>query len=194
MLNCWKVLKKIVKLLRKIKKNSKFVNMNKKEKLSLVFDFISDYLTNEDNVNEDNVNDTEVEVNKRRTLFEDTMGRAHDIMKKMDDIDKTDAKVKTAVNNATKPLKEAINKVKTLFNEEIKLDKKTEEIKDLSEKFTQKTGVTLDNEGKVVEVKVGPLKEYTTISEVMDDIGPSLNEIRDQDMVKLMAKSKKVKN
>jgi predicted transcriptional regulator len=119
--------------------------MNKKERLSLVFDFISDYL-----INEGNVNDTEVEVDKARTSFEGTMGRAHDIMKKMDDIDKADAKVKSAVNNATKPLKEAI--------------------KDLSEKFTKKTGVTLDNEGKVVEVNAGPLKEYTTISEVMNKI------------------------
>lgn len=139
--------------------------MKNKEKLMLVFDFISDYL-----INEGNVNDTEVEVDKVRTSFEGTMGRAHDIMKKVEEMDKTDAKIKSAVNNATKPLKEAINKVKTLYKEESELNKKTEEDKDLTEKFTERTGVTLDDEGKLVEVKVGPLKEYTTISQLMEDI------------------------
>lgn len=139
--------------------------MKNKEKLMLVFDFISDYL-----INEGNVNDTEVEVDKVRTSFEGTMGRSHDIMKKVEEMDKTDAKIKSAVNNATKPLKEAINKVKTLHKEESELNKKTEEVKDLTEKFTERTGVTLDDEGKLVEVKVGPLKEYTTISQLMEDI------------------------
>ena len=139
--------------------------MKNKEKLMLVFDFISDYL-----INEGNVNDTEVEVDKVRTSFEGTMGRAHDIMKKVEEMDKTDAKIKSAVNNATKPLKEAINKVKTLHKEESELNKKTEEVKDLTEKFTERTGVTLDDEGKLVEVKVGQLKEYTTISQLMEDI------------------------
>ena len=139
--------------------------MKNKEKLMLVFDFISDYL-----INEGNVNDTEVEVDKVRTSFEGTMGRAHYIIKKVEEMDKTDAKIKSAVNNATKPLKEAINKVKTLHKEESELNKKTEEVKDLTEKFTERTGVTLDDEGKLVEVKVGPLKEYTTISQLMEDI------------------------
>ena len=62
MLSYQKQLKKIVKLLHKIKKSNKFVVMKNKEKLMLVFDFISDYL-----INEGNVNDTEVEVEKVRT-------------------------------------------------------------------------------------------------------------------------------
>lgn len=133
--------------------------MENKEKLMLVFDFLAEYLSNESNTN----SDTAINENS-------TMAKAYDIMKKMDEMDKTDAKIKSAVNNATKPLKEAINKAKTLYKEESDLDKKTEEVKDLTEKFTERTGVTLDDEGKLVEVKVGPLKEYTTISQVMEEI------------------------
>lgn len=165
--------------------------MENKEKLMLVFDFLADYLTNDSNSND---NTTLKNLDKSSDKRKDTITKSYDIMKKMDEMDKTDAKIKSAVNNATKPLKEVINKVKTLFNEEVQLDKKTEEIKELTERFTQKTGVTLDNEGKVVEVKVEPLRDYVPISEVMDDIGPSLNEIREQDMEKTITKSKKLKS
>lgn len=165
--------------------------MENKEKLMLVFDFLADYLTNDSNSND---NTTLKNLDKSSDKRKDTITKSYDIMKKMDEMDKTDAKIKSAVNNATKPLKEVINKVKTLFNEEVQLDKKTEEIKELTERFTQKTGVTLDNEGKVVEVKVEPLRDYVPISEVMDDIGPSLNEIREQDMEKTITKGKKLKS
>ena len=140
--------------------------MENKEKLILVFDFLAEYLSNESNTNSDTTN-----TNSHTTKNEDsTMVKAYDIMKKVDEMDKTDARIKSAVNNATKPLKEAINKVKTLYKEELELNKKTEEVKDLTEKFTERTGITLDDEGKLVEVKVGPLKEYTTISQVMEEI------------------------
>lgn len=140
--------------------------MENKEKLMLVFDFLAEYLSNESNTNSDTTN-----TNSHTTKNEDsTMAKAYDIMKKVDEMDKTDARIKSAVNNATKPLKEAINKVKTLYKEESELNKKAEEVKDLTEKFTERTGITLDDEGKLVEVKVGPLKEYTTISQVMEEI------------------------
>ena len=140
--------------------------MENKEKLMLVFDFLAEYLSNESNTNSDTTN-----TNSYTTKNEDsTMAKAYDIMKKVDEMDKTDARVKSAVNNATKPLKEAINKAKTLYKEKLELNKKTEEVKDLTEKFTERTGITLDDEGKLVEVKAGPLKEYTTISQVMEEI------------------------
>ena len=129
--------------------------MNKKEKLSLVFDFISDYLTNEDNVN-----NAEFKVDEK-------MGRAHDIMKKMDEIDNVDSRLKSE-------LKEKMNSIRTNHHTDLKdsEEKVMEEIanKSLNKSFKERTGVTLDKYGKISSVEVGPLKEYTTISEVMNKI------------------------
>jgi hypothetical protein len=129
--------------------------MNKKEKLSLVFDFISDYL-----INENNVNNTEFKVDEK-------MGRAHDIMKKMDEIDNVDSRLKSE-------LKEKMNSIRTNHHTDLKdsEEKVMEEIanKSLNKSFKERTGVTLDKYGKISSVEVGPLKEYTTISEVMNKI------------------------
>lgn len=129
--------------------------MNKKEKLSLVFDFISDYLTNEDNVN-----NAEFKVDEK-------MGRAHDIMKKMDEIDNVDSRLKSE-------LKEKMDSIRTNHHTDLKdsEEKVMEEManKSLNKSFKERTGVTLDKYGKISSVEVGPLKEYTTISEVMNKI------------------------
>lgn len=127
--------------------------MNKKEKLSLVFDFISDYL-----INEDNANNTEFEVDEK-------MGRAHDIMKKMDEIDNVDSRLKSE-------LKEKMNSIRTNHHTDLKDKKGDKEITNnpLNKSFKDRTGVTLDKHGKITSVEVGPLNEYTTISEVMDKV------------------------
>ena len=117
--------------------------MNKKEKLSLVFDFISDYL-----INENNVNNTEFKVDEK-------MGRAHDIMKKMDEIDNVDSRLKSE-------LKEKMNSIRTNHHTDLKdsEEKVIEEIanKSLNKSFKERTGVTLDKYGKISSVEVGPLK------------------------------------
>ena len=127
--------------------------MNKKERLGLVFDFISDYL-----INEDNVNNAEFKVDEK-------MGRAHDIMKKMDEIDNVDSRLKSE-------LKEKMDSIRTNHHADLKDKKEDKEISNnsLNKSFKDRTGVTLDKEGKITSVEVGPLKEYTTISEVMNKV------------------------
>ena len=135
--------------------------MNKKEKLSLVFDFISDYL-----LNEDDVNNTEAEVNNLENESNEKMGRAHDIMKKMDEIDNVDSKVKSE-------LKEKMKNLRSSHHAALKINKEivNEPLNEpLNESFKNRTGVTLDSEGKLTSVDVGPIKEYTTISEVMNKV------------------------
>ena len=153
--------------------------MNKKEKLELVFDFISDYLS-EDKV-EDKVEDKDYTITEK----EDKYKRAYTIMKKLESIDDEDVNLKNALTQI-KSIKKEIDKT---F-----LKSKLEESELLKDEFTSKTGVTLDKDGKLVSVEVDNLRDYVPISEVMDDIGPSLNEVREQDMEKSIAKGKKIKS
>jgi hypothetical protein len=160
--------------------------MNKKEKLELVFDFISDYLS-EDKV-EDKVENKDYTITEKEDKYkkvEDKYKRAYTIMKKLESIDDEDVSLKNALNQI-KSIKKEIDKT---F-----LESKLKESELLKDEFTNKTGVTLDKDGKLVTVKVDNLRDYVPISEVMDDIGPSLNEIREQDMEKSIAKGKKLKS
>lgn len=130
--------------------------MEKKEKLMLVFDFLAEYLTQETESSDNGA-----------------LSKAYDIMKKVDEMDKTDAKISSAVKSAIKKVKEETKS--RLETEKVIEDNSSNEgmpvhQSQLSETFKQRTGVTLDAEGRLVEVKVGPMKEYTTISKVMDEI------------------------
>lgn len=131
--------------------------MEKKEKLMLVFDFLAEYLTKETESSDNGA-----------------LSKAYDIMKKVDEMDKTDAKISSAVKSAIKKVKEETKSIleteKALEDSLSNEDTPFESQPQLSETFKQRTGVTLDAEGKLVEVKVGPIKEYTTISKVMDEI------------------------
>jgi hypothetical protein len=106
-------------------------------------------------------------------------------MKKLESIDDEDVSLKNALTQI-KSIKKEIDKT---F-----LKSKLEESELLKDEFTSKTGVTLGEDGKLVTVEVDNLRDYVPISEVMDDIGPSLNEVREQDMEKSIAKGKKIKS
>jgi len=168
--------------------------MKNSEKLKLVFDFIADYLSDEVVSGEEVKNEEINSENFVITENEDAYKRAYTLMKKMDEIDKVEAEKKTAVREATNPLIEALKEAKTLHEEKIIEDEKTEEVNELTKNFTERTGITLDDEGKVCEVKVGNLKDYVPISDVMENVGPSLNEVRDEDMSKSIAKGKALKS
>lgn len=168
--------------------------MKNSEKLKLVFDFIADYLSDEpiEAKEEIQISDNSSEL----TITEngDAYKRAYTIMKKMDEINKIEAEKKMAVREATNPLLEALKEAKTLHEEELILDKKTEEVKELTKNFTERTGITFDDEGKIAEVKVGNLRDYVPISDVMENVGPSLNDVRDEDTSKAIAKGKAIKS
>ena len=172
--------------------------MKKSEKLKLVFDFISDYLSDEEVKKEIEINDDSSKLSIKDD--EDTYKRAYTIMKKMDEINKIEAEKKIAVREATNPLFKALKEAKTLHKEKIIEDKKTEEVNELTKNFVERTGITIDDEGKVSEVKVGNLKDYTPISEIITDlpfkenIGPSLNDVRDENTAKFIAKGKALKS
>ena len=127
--------------LQYLKNCFKFVFMNKKEKLNLVFDFIAEYLK-----------DDVVEDNKTNDKTGD-MTRAHDIMKKIDEIDNVESRVKNE-------LKEKMNNLKEEAKKNAIIEKNSES---LEESFKNRTGVTLDSEGKITNVVVGPLKEHIPV-------------------------------
>ena len=106
-------------------------------------------------------------------------------MKKLESIDDENVSLKNALTQ--------INSIKKEIDKTF-LESKLKESKLLKDEFTNKTGVTLDKDGKLVSVEVDNLRDYVPISEVMDDIGPSLNEVREQDMEKSIAKGKKLKS
>lgn len=149
--------------------------MNKADKLKLVFDFIADYLSDESSEIKQEIeitNDTsELSIND-----DDAYKRAYTIMKKMDEIDRAEARQKVAVREAVDPIKIQLKKVKEEAEKKAKEEKEildkieklpTENLKDL---FKKKTGVTLDDEGKIKEVEVGNLRDYVPISDVMVDV------------------------
>jgi len=151
--------------------------MDRENKLKLVFDFIANYLSEEESITKEE--DSEYTVTENEEV-NDNMKRAYTIMKKMDELDKQDALTNRVVKEATKPFKEALKEER----------KKNEE--KLCDTFKSRIGVTLDDKGKISEVEVGNLRDYVPISEVMENIGPSLNDIKDMDKTKTIAKGKKL--
>lgn len=132
--------------------------MDNTKKLKVVFDFIADYLSEEEQ--EVIIESTEEEREELTiTEKEDPLKRAYTIMKKIDARDEAMATTSRAVNDATKPLKKQIEEVKRRYNE----------VQNSGESFKEKTGITLDDDGKIAEVKVGPLKEYVSIKDIIGE-------------------------
>lgn len=124
--------------------------MNKNDKLKLVFDFIADYLT-EDEKTTLNVNTSKSSI----TNVEDAnLTHSVKLMKKMDEIDK----INTAVKSSTRPLIDKITKIKKEYTENV-----------LNDKFLERTGVTLDENGQVVTVQVGPLTKDKSIKDILKE-------------------------
>jgi len=123
--------------------------MKNTKKLKIVFDFIADYLSEE----ETTINSKEIE---EVTMTEDDVvfKRAYSIMKKMDEMDE--------VNAAANKVKKTTN-INKNFGSVLTKQLNTDE---LGKTFEERTGVTLDDTGKISEVKVGPLTEYVKISDI----------------------------
>jgi len=144
--------------------------MENTKKLKVVFDFIADYLTEEETTKEVEIIEDEVtETNEDEVTMTDDdakFKRAYSIMKKMDEIDKRKAFVDNqytgnkAIREATEHIKEIATQSNKTFNESLSRDA-------LVDSFEERTGITLDETGKVVSVKPGPLKEYTPIKEII---------------------------
>ncbi len=132
--------------------------MEKSNKLKIVFDFIADYLIEEESTNSTKVinkkenSEPSEEVNKEE-CEESRLKRAYSIMKKMDEMDKESA--------LTNRVSQHIKKTKS---EEIKSIENEDE---LINSFKERTGVTLDDTGKISKIKVGPINEYTKISDIL---------------------------
>lgn len=172
--------------------------MNKNEKLKIVFDFIADYLT--DNEVKETKSEPKEDVNDYSlTETEDKYKRAYSLMKKIDERDKIETAKNIAVREATNPLKKALLEAKSTHEDILIKDKEEEEKEIITEsnlmgKFREKTGVTINEEGKVTEVKVGNLRDYVPISDIIEDEGPSLNDVRDQDHDKTIVRGFKLKS
>lgn len=181
--------------------------MKKSEKLKLVFDFIADYLSDESSEAKEEIQISDDSSELTITENEDAYKRAYTLMKKMDEINKIEAEKKAAVREAVNPIKNQLKKVKEEADKKAKEEK---EILDAIEKlpkvplsdvisgkvdaFKERTGVTLDDEGKISEVSVGNLRDYVPISDVMENVGPSLNDVRDEDTSKAIARGKALKS
>lgn len=119
--------------------------MNKTEKLKLVFDFIADYLSEseEEFVLNNNTNE--------ETNGEDgNMKRAYTIMKKVDEIDKVNAKV----NKAVAPYKEELRKLNEEGNKNAIIEKMVSDAPD-----GESVGVTFDENADLIKVNVKELSK-----------------------------------
>jgi hypothetical protein len=127
--------------------------MNKTEKLKMVFDFIADYLSEEDVKSDNNVNE-EVSINE--TEDKDSMKRAYTIMKKVDEIDKVNAKV----NRSVAPYKEELTKIKHQSQNDALLEKMVASGELPSDELTnEREGVTFDDNAELMKVKVNELNK-----------------------------------
>ena len=125
--------------------------MNKTEKLKMVFDFIADYLYEEDVKSNNNLNE-EVSINE--TEDEDSMKRAYTIMKKVDEIDKVNAKV----NRSVSPYKEELTKIKHQSKNDALLEKMVASGDLPSDELTnEREGVTFDDNAELMKVNVKEL-------------------------------------
>lgn len=126
-------------------KCSIFVNMMKNnEKLKVVFDFIAEYLSEDNSVVSTETSNEDVVIEKKG---DDALKRAYTIMKKMDAIDQVNAKVSQQVKETVNPIMKELKKVKDEYAG------KTLE----SEKNGNRSGVTIDAEGVVSKISVPPL-------------------------------------
>lgn len=118
--------------------------MNKSEKLKLVFDFIADYLSEseEEFVLNNNTNE--------ETSEDGNMKRAYTIMKKVDEIDKANAKV----NRAVAPYKEELRKLNEEGNKKAITEKMVEDAPG-----GESIGVTFDENADLIKVNVKELNK-----------------------------------
>lgn len=138
--------------------------MNKTEKLIKVFDFIAEYLseTQQEVIpKEPTVKVDEMELTNKG---DDSLKRAYNLMKKLDERDKQNAIVTTEVKKATDSIKEEMDrikkehetKVKIATEEEIKETLKEEVKEELKEEIKNKVVVSFSNDN--VEVTPKELK------------------------------------
>ena len=138
--------------------------MNKTERLTKVFDFIAEYLSEaqpEVTPKEPIVKIDEMELTNKG---DDSLKRAYNLMKKLDERDKQNAIVTTEVKKATDSIKEEMDrlkkehesKVKIATQEEIKETLKEEVKEELKEEFKNKVVVSFSND--TVEVTPKELK------------------------------------
>ena len=140
--------------------------MEKSEKLKLVFDFIADYLSEEtvnETVNETESNDDDLLGSKGD---EDKYRRTLEIMKKVEDIDKTQYKIRNEVKDRVRPIIDEIKKVKTEYEDKL-----------ISERDKDRTGVTLDDNGNLIKVSVSPLGK----SDMKEKSGEELDNLKEKD-------------
>lgn len=144
--------------------------MDNKRKLKLVFDFIAEYLSEENeetlvnHKSEDVLESMSEESNKEDevtiTEDEDPLKRAYSIMKKVEGWDNESARIKKAVSEGVRPYKEKLNELMEKHS--------VNHIDDVVNSFKEKTGITLDASGKIAEVSVKPLKSYVKISDIIE--------------------------
>jgi len=149
--------------------------MKKEEKLKIAIDFISDYLSETPEVVEEIIEEevTNKEVSNEDVLVEtesdDHLTRAYTLMKKLEARDIENAKIEKKVKTEVEPLKEALKKAKSKYEEGIAL----EEERLIERKMEgNEVGVTIDkNTGNMVKVVVESL---TTIKD-LDSIKKEIN-------------------
>lgn len=140
--------------------------MKNNEKLKIVFDFIADYLSEEETIQIETPKETPKEESKEiefteddeivETPFSDSLKRAYKLMKTMEDKDKENAIIKQQVKQIVNPIKEELNRVKAEYAEKILKDERgegsetTEEPKERPKRY----GATLNDEGSLVMVEV----------------------------------------
>lgn len=127
--------------------------MNKTEKLKMVFDFIADYLSEEDVKSDNNVNG-EVTINENEG--DDNLKRAYTIMKRVDEIDNINAKVHRRVA----PYKDELTKIKHQSQNDALLEKMVASGELPSDEFTnEREGVTFDDNAELMKVNVKELSK-----------------------------------
>ena len=147
--------------------------MNKTEKLIKVFDFIAEYLSEtqqEVTPKEPTVKVDEMELTNKG---DDSLKRAYNLMKKLDERDKQNAIVTTEVKKATDSIKEEMDrlkkehetKVKIATEEEIKETLKEEVKEELKEELKNKVVVSFNNENGVESTLEAKPKELKSVLE-----------------------------
>lgn len=136
--------------------------MRQNEKLKLVFDFIADYLGNENNDVDEVSEPTTKEIITESdvvTTNEDSVSRAYEIMKRLEKRDvnkyaeKADVRIKTANDEAN-----ALRAENALLKmRQCKCDETNVGTNDSG--IVEKLGLTIGPDGKVVSVSVKPLTE-----------------------------------
>lgn len=135
--------------------------MNKTEKLIKVFDFIAEYLSEtqqEVSPKEPTVKVDEMELTNKG---EDSLKRAYNLMKKLDERDKQNAIVTTEVKKATDSIKEEMDRLKKEHEAKVKIATEEEVKEELKEEIKNNVVVSFNDENGVVstlEVKPKELK------------------------------------